>query len=168
MTQKLDHVCETLSIERDVHRELLWLSEQKKDAITKNDVSSLDRIVKEEEVLLPTLLQCERRRKDCMQALAGQLDHGPQEMTLQNILPLCEPEQRERLTELQGDLKSLLERQVTINDLNKKLIESRLEYISYSLETLSDAGQESFQTYGGEGLDPGRSARKNSIIDQKV
>ena len=168
MRQLLETFFETLSAQRDVHGELLTLSTEKKDAIVNNDVRSLDRIVKGEEVLLSRLNHWEHKRKECVQTLAGQVGRPAQEIGWQDFLPAGDPQQREHLTELHRDLKILLEKQIAVNDINKRLIESRLEYIDFSLETIAGEGQGSFQTYGGEGLEPDRTARKTSIIDHKV
>ena len=167
MQQLLNQFTETLAQEREVHTELLTLSEQKKDAITRNDIISLDRIVKGEEVLLSRLNQWEQKRRACVRDLAGQLGRPEGEVVLRDILPLCGRAQQEQLETLHEELTSLLQRQLAVNDLNKRLIESRLEYINYSLETAAGAGQ-SFHTYGGEGRESGRPARKTNIIDQKI
>jgi len=166
--QVLTQFADTLSAQREVHMELLSLSEQKKDAITKNDVPSLDRIVKGEEVLLSRLNQWEHKRRECVRELAGQVGRPVGEVVLRDFLPLCDTDQRERLETLHTELTSLLKRQIAVNDINKRLIESRLEYINYSLETASDAGQSAFHTYGEEGREFGRPERKTSFIDQKV
>jgi flagellar biosynthesis/type III secretory pathway chaperone len=168
MGQLLERFYETLSAEREVHKELLTLSTQKKEAIIQNDIPSLDRIVKGEEILLSRLNQWEKKRKDCVQTIASQVGRPAQEIVWQDFLPAGDSAQRERLMTLHRDLKSLLEEQIAVNDINKRLIESRLEYIDYSLETIAGEGQGAYQTYGGGGQGSGRPARKTSIIDQKV
>ena len=168
MRQLMDRFCDTLSAEREVHRELLTLSAKKKEAITKNDVTSLDRIVRGEEVLLSRLSHWEKKRKECVQTLSGKVGRPEEEVVIQDFFPLCEPDQKDRLSSLFRELTTLLEKQIAVNEINKRLIESRLEYINYSLETVAGNGLDAYHTYGGGGLENDRLSRKTSIIDQKV
>ena len=167
MQPLMDRFCDTLSAEREVHKELLTLSAQKKEAITKNDVPSLDRIVRGEEVLLSRLNHWEKRRKECVRGIAARVDRPASEIILQDFLPLCNDSQRERLTELHREMTTLLEKQIAVNELNKRLIESRLEYIDFSLDTMAGTGEGAYQTYDG-GRDLDRPTHKINIIDQKV
>lgn len=167
MQQLIALFCDVLTAERDIHVSLLAHSKQKKDAITKNDLPALDKIVKSEEVLLSQLNHWERKRKEYVAELAAGLGRPAQELLLQDFLSLCDEPNQAQLKELHHELKRLLEEQMEINELNKKLIESRLEYINYTLETVSSNTQGASHIYGG-GAQPGHSGRKSSIIDQKV
>ena len=167
MQQLMERFCDTLESEREVHRELLEFSERKRTAITSNDVPTLDKIVKNEEVLLSRLNHLEKKRMDCVRDLATHEGRPAREIILQDFLELCDETQRNRLHELHLDLKSLLERQIAINETNKRLVESRLEYIRFSLETATGEGQSAYQTYEG-GHERAASTRKTSFIDQLV
>ena len=167
MQQMMERFCESLTAEREVHKELLSLSVRKRDAITSNDVPSLDRIVKNEELLLSRLSHWEKKRRDCVHDLAGQSGRPEREIVLQDFFNLCDEQQKERLSGLHSDLKTLLEKQIAINEINKRLIESRLEYINFSIETAAGSGQAPYQTYGG-GKENAKPARKTSFIDQRI
>ncbi|MDR3207457.1 MAG: flagellar protein FlgN [Oscillospiraceae bacterium] len=165
--QILNNFCEVLSDERALHADLLALSTQKKDAITKNDVTALDNIVKGEELLLARLNNLERLRRECVSELAAELGRPAEEIVLRDFLSVSPPEQREQLTGLHRELRSLLERQIGINEINKRLIESRLEYIHYTMEAVVGGDAVPYQTYGA-GREAARPTRKTTIIDQKV
>jgi flagellar biosynthesis/type III secretory pathway chaperone len=168
MRQNLNQFCEVLASEKELHTGLLALSTQKKDAITKNDVRALDSIVKGEELLLARLNNLERQRRECVAELASGLGRPAEEIVLKDFMEVSSPEQRERLSGLHKDLSSLLERQIGVNEINKRLIESRLEYIHYTMEAVAGGDAVSYQTYGAVGHEAARPARKTTIIDQKV
>ncbi len=165
MQQLLAHFGDVLSAEKEVHVALLALSTKKKNAITTNDIPALDQIVKGEENLLSQLNSWERKRKECVAELAARVGRPAQELILQDFLSHADQPTKERLQTLHKELKALLEQQMDVNDINKKLIESRLEYINYTLETVSGGATGASHIYGAA---PGQQARKSSIIDQKV
>ncbi|MCL2747419.1 MAG: flagellar protein FlgN [Oscillospiraceae bacterium] len=167
MQQSMDRFCEALSAEREVHRELLRLSARKRDAITSNDVSSLDKIVKNEETLLSRLGHWEKVRKACVVDLAKEVGRPAGEIVLKDFFEFCTERQKEQLSDLHTELGALLEKQITINEINKRLIESRLEYINFSLETAVGGGQAAYHNYG-DGQNAVRPPSKTRIIDQKI
>ncbi|MDR0380579.1 MAG: flagellar protein FlgN [Oscillospiraceae bacterium] len=166
MQTLLDTFCAVLTAERDVHRELLDLSESKKGAITENNISDLDGIVKQEQVLLTRLNEWERKRRDCVSALAVRLGQHTSDIVLQDFLNVSDVRHAERLNALCTELTDLLDRQVRLNDVNRRLIESRLDYIQYTLDAVSQRQSPSL-LYDGGGADA-PAVRKNNIIDQKV
>ncbi|MDR2670156.1 MAG: flagellar protein FlgN [Oscillospiraceae bacterium] len=167
MQTLLDAFCAVLTAERDVHRELLRLSEAKKVAITENNLSDLDGIVKQEQILLTRLNEEERKRRDCVNALAARLGQRAADIVLQDFLNVSDVRHAEQLNALYTELTDLLDRQVRLNEINRKLIESRLEYIHYTLDAVSQR-QSPSRLYGVDGADAPAPARKNNIIDQKV
>lgn len=166
MQMLLDQFCGVLAAERDVHRELLALSTAKKDVIIKNDIAALDKIVKKEQSLLMRLEDCEKKRRSCVGDLAGRVGRPAEQIVLQDFIDVSDEAGEALLRELYGDLTSLLEQQIQLNDVNKKLVESRLEYINFILEAAASQPNPS-HIYGG-GAGENKQTRKPNFIDQKV
>ncbi len=153
--------------EKSLYEELLPLGMEKKEAITKNDIETLDRIVKEEQVFLGKVNERERVRKQLVGELAAHLKKPASEISMQDFLPSSPPEVQEKLKVLHRELGVLLQKHADLNELNRKLIESRLEFINYTLNAVVQDDTPS-HIYGGAGAasDPQRVSR--NMIDRKA
>ncbi len=161
-------LCEVLSAEVDAHQELYVLSQSKKEAIIHNNISELDDIVKREQLHLTQVQDCERKRRAAVLALAVRLNRPAETITVVDFIEAATPAEAEQLSQTNEKLAGLLLRQKEINELNRRLIESRLEFINYTLSTVAQQDDPS-QIYGkpNRGQDGGKVTKLN-MIDRKV
>ena len=159
---------DVLSSQKEIHKRLVDLSEQKQEIIEKNDVTALDAVVKQEQRELTSLTSLEKRRRQLMEELSQKVNKPAGTIVLGDFLTVSTPKQREKLEPLSHEISSLLSEQMRLNDINKRLVESRLDYVHFALDMLTDDNDPS-QHYGAaQGVAAGPSQRKSSIIDQKI
>lgn len=165
MNELISRLTNLLTDQRDVYIKLIGLSEQKKETILNNQVEALDRIVKKEQLLLVELQELERQRKGIMEAVAKLLDCPAGEITIQDILDHCPPSLENNLLYIQKELTTQLQAQVNINEVNRKLLESRLEYISFMMDT---ANADYTNAYQPNATDVKKTQTNSRIIDLGV
>jgi flagellar biosynthesis/type III secretory pathway chaperone len=151
---------ENIKNQEFLYRELTELSEEKKNAVVKNDVAGLKNVTSKETLLTGKAQKLERLRFELMQDIALVLNKKPEVMTVSYLTELLgdKPEAGE-LKEAAKSLIETLDKLSEINDLNKVLLQNALEYVDFSINVIrSTAGnQPSFSSpYGnissGNGL----------------
>ena len=154
-----------LSEEKEAYMALIELSAEKKEAIVGSAFESLDRIIREEQALIAKIQDRERARSKCVMALA-QLSGG-NDANLQAFSGLASTqEEKVRLEALQSALPQIIEQLRSLNDINRKLIESRLKYVRFVIDSVSpDSGA---AAYGAHGDDESINKPRLNLYDRKV
>lgn len=154
-----------LSEEKDVHAELLELSKQKKEAILNNSVSELDKIVSREQALVSRVTQWEKARQRCVDELSVRTGRLASQIDFRSFCDAASPNLRGRLEELHTQMRQQLEELRKVNDINKKMIESRLDYVNFAIDAMTGGGS---QAYGSTGSDAPKPKQSSRIYDKKV
>ncbi len=163
ISELIARFAEVMGAEVSLYSELLALSEEKKDILVQSKVDELSELVKKEQVLLYKLNEWEKKRLVCVTELSALTGKPSSDIALRDFAEVGDETQRGHLDKLHDELARLLKEQMRLNDLNRKIIESRLEYIHFALEAVADT-QNPSQTYGKNGY----GQRGNSIIDKKI
>ena len=153
--------------QKEIHHRLGDLSGQKQGVIANNEVAALDAIVRQEQRELAALSSLEKRRRQLMEELSRHTKKPAKDILLTDFLLVATPEQKERLESLAHEISSLLSEQLRLNDINQRLIDSRLDYVHFALDMLTD-DEDPSQHYAVQGAAVGATQRKSSIIDQKI
>jgi len=151
-----------LGLQRDIYTKLHELSAQKRTAIEEQDVNALERIVKEEQPLMFMLTENERERKKLVAAFSDKTGVPADEITIQDIIEICPPSFITALKRTQIELTNIIQAQVAINEINRRLIQSRLEYISFMMDSTRDSLNNAYSSSGSENQ---RLPRGPSTID---
>ena len=168
MDEIIDGLIFVLEHQKKLYSELLKLSAAKKEAIPSGRVEQLDKIVREEQMILMSLGDMERKRKRMSRELSIEAGGGPKdEMTISDIMAFASAEQAQKLGKIQSELGEIVEEQIKYNETNKKLLESRIEYINYMINMVSENFDAS-STYSSEGAEGKRKEQKINIIDASV
>ena len=121
-TDWAEMLAETLQNERDILGRLSDISEQKTDVIAEGDVSRLDGMLSEEQPLIMQLEYMEAERS----AVLRQADMEGK--TLTEVARKAQDNNRARLLSLLDSFHNVLVKIKTANDINTKLIRSKLEF----------------------------------------
>jgi flagellar biosynthesis/type III secretory pathway chaperone len=121
------------------HEELLETAMEKQEAIIRNDIGSLNRLVQRENKLLKTILSQEAERATSARALFALLGiPDTQPATLANAVRFMnKAEDKKSLSRRRDRLLVLLESLRAQNERNQQLTEHALRYVNYSLDLLS-------------------------------
>ncbi|MDL2273049.1 flagellar protein FlgN [Oscillospiraceae bacterium OttesenSCG-928-G22] len=157
---------ELLSRERDLYREILELSKKKQDVVASGNIEELDEVVKKEQLLLVRLGDLERKRKGAIEEIAAAISKAPDDLVLSDLLPHCSAEQKAEIETVQSELQETLREQIELNEINHKLINSKLQYINFTIDMMS--GGQATNNYGASGKEQGKDGRSINIIDHKA
>jgi hypothetical protein len=153
---------DSLNGEIAAFHDLLLLSEQEKEAIIQNDVQSISSIVEKQQSLLNALktIKSERERR----LSAHGKDDQPQQ--LKELVDSVQGALGDELRRLFAQRESAAEKLRTATALNRKLIDTQLQYTSYCINLITGQGSvpgtySVSGTIKEEGVQP-------SIIDQTI
>ena len=165
MTEIISRLITALSEQRDIYIKLYGLSLQKRDAIEGQDLEKLNQIVKDEQPLLILLNDSERVRIRILGEITPSLGVPAEKISLQNIIDVCPPSFIAPLKRIYVELSNALKSQVNINEVNRKLIESRLEYINFMMDSTSNDLNNAYNVSGSDARVKPRGPR---LIDLEV
>jgi len=145
------------------YEELLKISKNKTDIIKENKVKELESITKEEEELVASVIELEKRRILEVKNICKQ--YGRPEENLK-VDELCEfvTEGKDELMSFKTNITNILNEIKSVNSLNEKLINNSLEYINFALSFAT--GADKAVTYGQEGQKNEKGP--NNILDIKL
>jgi len=153
--------------EKEVVKQMLALSEQKKASIIGGDVKKLGLILESEEVLSYDLRDLEQRRVALTDALAGQLGQSGRKLTLLEIAGMAEsPADQHRLNALRVELIGMLGKLERLNKINRELLRRKLNYIDAMLGLLTQ-DEPIGGTYDSTGS-LGGQYRSTGLFDQSI
>lgn len=134
----MEAILQTLDRQIDVHRALLKLSRQKRDAIVHNRIDELSRITGNENKLIKLVEELEAARIEAVNAyMRSKQLYVTAAITVSTLIRfVVRLEDKEALTQRQQELVRLIEELRRENDLNRQLIEQSLDFIQYSLDLL--------------------------------
>lgn len=148
-----------LKEEMAIYEILLELATKKTDIIIHGKIKELDETVQMERNFIKKLVELEEKRESTLKEMGK--GEGVTISEVIKSLPLEEAMEFNNVKErLSAVLKELGER----NDLNMALIEQALEYVNYSIKTISEALEEDKGIYGERGTSKGYT----SLIDKKA
>ncbi|KKC30424.1 flagellar protein FlgN [Caldanaerobacter subterraneus] len=148
-----------LKEEMAIYEILLELATKKTDIIIHGKIKELDETVQMERNFIKKLVELEEKRENTLKEMGK--GEGVTISEVIKSLPLEEAMEFNNVKErLSAVLKELGER----NDLNMALIEQALEYVNYSIKTISEALEEDKGIYGERGTSKGYT----SLIDKKA
>lgn len=167
MEKQIVEFIKLLKMQKEIYEKLLELSEEKKSAISKGIIEELDKIVRSEQVLVIKASDVERRRKTAADSIAKIAGITGTSLTLRKLIEIAPSNFTEELKTLHADLSVVIEKQLKINEVNRQLLESRIQYINYMIGNIAP-NADNTNKYGSSGEDTREETRKTSIIDQKV
>ncbi|MDL2288418.1 flagellar protein FlgN [Oscillospiraceae bacterium OttesenSCG-928-F05] len=168
MSENVKAIADVLTRETTIYSEILTLSKEKSEVVAKGTLEELDAIVRKEQILLMQLGECERRRKALAEAYAEKLGKPAAELTLKDMIAHANGEDQAKLEALHGELVGILEEQMQLNEKNHKLIESKLQYINFSVDMLMRNKDGAANNYTASGGERGNDGAKINIIDSKA
>ncbi|QJC53779.1 flagellar protein FlgN [Paenibacillus albicereus] len=157
---------ETLGQQSGLYRELLELAAAKTPVLVKGDVDALSAILMKERKLARRAEELEVRRQMQVNIHFSKLQLRLRSGKLSDLIrTVNQPEEKQRLSELQEELTRLLQDVQQRNEHNLALTKQSLEFIDFSLELTADAPYDDY-TYVHPQLHPA-GAVKAGMFDRK-
>ena len=156
-----------LQQEKESYSQMIELSLKKRDAILANDANALDEVVQDEKKLLLIIEKIERQREQNAHEWAQDLGVSKQELTVSFLSDQMDGTEKKLLLSLQNGLVEVLAEQIKQNEINKDLLDSKLEYLNAMIKTLTQEVQLS-NTYGKDGGTLNSQGGKSIGIDAEI
>ncbi|GAB6116978.1 hypothetical protein JCM16816_05750 [Thermoanaerobacter brockii subsp. lactiethylicus] len=112
-----------------------------------------------EKQLIKKLMELEEQREDILEKIDIE-----GKMTITDLIESISSEEAENLKDIKYNLTNILKELEERNKLNAALIEQALEYVNYSIQTISSALESDDGVYGNNG----NIKKYTSLIDKKA
>lgn len=165
MLAEIDEIILLLDEIKKVYTQIFELSLKIKDSILQNNTEELDNLVCRQNILNMQVRDLEKNRLSVVRKIAENRNIDCSDVDISFLASLCDGKQRELLESLQREISKLIDKQIDINKVNGKLLESNLNYVHFVLDMTQNGGGK-FQTYSLSGKNIG--GRENGIIDTKI
>lgn len=163
--KEIKHLIDLLKQEEKIYREMLLLSERKTKCISDENIDEINEIAKQEERLIKEARLLEYQREDEITKIE-KLFNIEKLDDLSSLLKHIEDKKIEsELIETQVNFTNTLSELKNVNSLNNTLIQDALEYITLSLNLMTQATAEG--TYGKTAKEAESQAPQKSMFDFK-
>lgn len=166
MKDLLTGLIDVVQQELAIYQSILGKANQKKEALIKNDINMLEHIVARESGVVKTMQELEERREGLIRAIAQKHGLDEKKATLADIAALY-PEKSETLLKLKSDLGSVLAEIQKLNEANKALLDTHLQYTSFCINLLAGAVS-TLNTYSYSGHISEPQESKTLMLDRTV
>ena len=138
MASLIEELITVLKKEDDTYKELLPIAEQKTLIIIRNDLTALQDITEQEQLLIERITALEHKRDEVIVNMGVVLSRNPKTLTLTKLISLLgrQPSEQKKLAELHDSLKAILKRLSDVNLKNQSLIEQSLEMIEFNMNLI--------------------------------
>ena len=138
MASLVENLIDLLEQENSEYEKLLELSMKKTPVIIEGDISKLEEITDEEQIIVGKVNRLDKEREQVMQDIAAVLTKDVQTLKLSKLTALLSgrPAEQRKLSEIHAKLKITMNQMVRVNNQNRELIQSSLEMVQYNMNVL--------------------------------
>lgn len=143
MAGLIDELMDTLEKENDEYQKLLALSQEKTGIIIRNDVSALQKLVEQEQLVVDRIAPLDKKRMEYTKDIATVINRPEETLTLSRLIELMEsqPRVKERLCEIHDKLHNTMTQMVRINDMNQGLLKEALDLVNFDITLVNSMKQ---------------------------
>jgi flagellar biosynthesis/type III secretory pathway chaperone len=151
MRESITNLCALLEEQKDVLGRMLELAKDERQIIIKGESDKLEDVIRLELKQLNKLGAIEKKRLELHKIIAVQLGLPDEDITVSGIASIAAPDESEKIKRLQTELMSIIEEHTAVNNENRELIKSHLEYSETMLDLMVDSEDPLNNMYGGDG-----------------
>ena len=149
MAGLITDLIETLQGQTELFKQVIALSEDKKNFIIKNDIENLREIVKQENQIVPKALKGDKTRERLMKDISTVLNTNHDELTFASLAELIsgQPE-HPAFVQAAKDFELAAQEMKEQNDNNKLLLQDALDYIEFNMNIIHSSIEAQPAGYG--------------------
>lgn len=138
MASLLENLIEILDRENTEYEKLVVLSDRKTPVIIQGDINTLGSITEQEQEIVGRIQNLEKQRTEALADIANVVNRDVETLKLINLIQMLakRPEQQQQLTEVQGRLRSTIDRLKELNEKNQMLLQDAMEMVDFNLRML--------------------------------
>ena len=135
MASLMEDLLGILDREEQEYRKMIVFAKEKRQVIIEADISKLEEITEQEQVITDTLHNLERKRESVLADMAVVLGRDSEELTVAKMIEILEkqPQEQQKLIDCRVRLRAALEETENWNRQNKALLEQALEMVEFDL-----------------------------------
>ncbi|HEX7065878.1 MAG TPA: flagellar protein FlgN [Bacillales bacterium] len=161
-----ESMIETMKVLVSVHRELNEQAKEKTETLKNGDMEALETLMKKEEAAVSKLKELEELRVRQVDVFLGEKGMIGENVTMSQLLKVADPEEEQKLLQIQHQLTEeiiLLKQQ---NALNQELIEQSLQFVNVSLNLYQPEKEPA--NYGRPDQTKNSAQRGRSLFDSQA
>lgn len=138
MASLMENLINILEAEASEYEILVGLSTKKTPIIIKGDLTALQQITDEEQIVVGRIQHLEKQREEVIGDIANVINKDVEELKLANLIEMLKDrrEESEKLAVVHDKLKDVLQRMERVNDQNRELIKNAMEMVEFDLNVL--------------------------------
>lgn len=137
MDKILASFIDTLQKQLLVYKKLYALSLEKQPVLVKGNIKELEKITKEEELLIIQVGRLEEQRKVLHRQLAGQFGVSPESFGASELVKRTDDKTGAFFQSLVNEMTGVITDLGEKNKVNNEMIQNSLDYINFSLNVLT-------------------------------
>ena len=152
MAGLMENLLTIMGEQLELYQNLLALAEEKRDAVIGNDIEGLQRITSVEHTLISKNNRLEKKRIIVTEDIANVLGVKAEDLTLSALAEIMRDKpEHEAISTIGGELRTCVEKLRVLNDENKILVESALQYADYMLNVMRGVTAQDENVYNRRG-----------------
>ena len=168
MRQILGELCDLLGEQKKALENMIELSREERQILIKGESDKLESVVRLELRELSKLGAVEKKRLALHKKIASELGMAEDDVTVTAITARAKPEEREQIIKLQEELTALISQHTTLNNENRELVKSHIEYSESMLELMLGTEDPLNNFYGGDGKAAPERKKTTGFFDGKA
>ncbi|USG65331.1 flagellar protein FlgN [Brevibacillus ruminantium] len=165
---KWSHLYELLDNLIQLHKALLSLSHQKKDALVQGDVDQLLAVTTKEKKLIKAVDAAENARLSLVTQIFAEQGMKRENGTLADLIKLTtSPEEKTRLMNAREELTQIVSELRQQNEVNQQLLEQSLSFVNMTLDLVTDTPEDDF-FYGRSPRSDGYRSHTRTFFNTKA
>ncbi len=151
MASIIDDLIDVFNKEILLYNDLLAIGKEKKNVILQNDIETLTTMNTVENTIISKINRYEKQRLVVVNDICEVLSINIDDFTLSSLADsLNVAEDKEKILSIKNELNSIIAELGKVNNVNRALIESSLDYVNFSLNTLKSAREPRESGYENE------------------
>ncbi len=127
---------ETVERQLEIYRKLLALAFDKQPVLVKGKIPELEKMTREEELLILQVGRLEEQRQALHQNLANHFVLSAEELSLSELIRRTDASTSKRFQQVYDEMTEVLGELAEVNQANSELIRNSLDYLNFSLDIL--------------------------------
>lgn len=148
--------------------EIVEIAEHKKEALINSDLEELSKLIKQESSWIKKISKLEEERVSTIKLYFKDKDAEPDNLTITQLIDYVKsPIEKNKLIDINQRLTKTLNDIEQLNELNTQLIEQSLEFISNTINLITEESRQSY-TYSKPTNKQINSSARSGVIDKKA
>lgn len=142
----IDDIKDILKKQTEMCKCLIDISVKIRIAAEKNDIKQIDQLIRIEDALTMEFFAIEKHRNIIVEAYKKEIGYSSESFCISEMNKFFKKEDADVLKKIGNELKSTISELSRVNETNKKILKSRLDWVDFSLTVLSDDEDNTYST----------------------